>query len=130
MNWLKDSDFDSCCKLSKKELSSVECVRLTCYCVFDWAALNHHFGSLPANTAPAGFKCPNCSASLFPAENAVGPVVDALREKLKLVSWARVGLGLPLIEEENDEQNDNNNDSDSNRTWDAPDSFNPVNVSS
>jgi len=125
LNWLKDSDFNSCCSLSKKELSDVECVRLICYCVFDWAALNNHFASLPPTTAPAGFKCPNCAAPLFPAENQAGPVVDALREKLKLVSWARVGLGLPLIEEESEDTN--NNDSDSSRTWDAPDSFNPIN---
>ena len=94
--------------------------------VFDWAALNHHFASLPSNTAPAGFKCPNCATGLFPQENQAGPVVDALREKLKLVSWARVGLGLPLIEEEAEDAN--NNGSDTSKTWDAPDSFNPVNV--
>ena len=34
--------------------------------------------------------------------------------------------GLPLIEEESEDTN--NNDSDSSRTWDAPDSFNPINV--
>merc|ERR1711892_91141 len=125
LNWLKDSDLDSKCPLSKKEVTDVECVRLMCYCVFDWAALNHHFASLPSNTAPAGFKCPNCATGLFPQENQAGPVVDALREKLKLVSWARVGLGLPLIEEEAEDAN--NNGSDTSKTWDAPDSFNPVN---
>ena len=52
--------------------------------VFDWDALNKHFKSLPATTAPAGYKCPNCSAGVFPAENQAGPVADALREKLKV----------------------------------------------
>jgi hypothetical protein len=127
LNWLKDSDFDSSCPLSKKDLGSVECVRLMCYHVFDWNALNNHFAQLPPTTAPAGFKCPICSAGIFPAENQAGPVAEALREKLRLAPWARVGLGLPLIEEENEESENNNNDSDSNKTWDAPDTFNPVN---
>ena len=98
--------------------------------VFDWNALNSHFGQLPQTTAPAGFKCPSCSGPVFPSENQGGPVVEALREKLKLASWARVGLGLPLIEEENEDHDLNNNNSDSNKTWDAPDTFNPINVSS
>jgi len=96
--------------------------------VFDWNTLNNHFSQLPPTTAPAGFKCPICSAGIFPAENQAGPVAEALREKLRLAPWARVGLGLPLIEEEN-EETENNNNKDENKTWDAPDTFNPVNVS-
>jgi len=95
--------------------------------------LDKHFREYPPTTAPAGFKCPVSGSPLFPAENQAGPVADALREKLKTVSWARIGLGLPLIEEEQSEEQDgNNNESgtgDSNKTWDAPDTFNPVNVS-
>jgi len=126
LNWLKDSDFDNCCTLSGREFESVDTVRLLCYCVFDWDALNKHFKSLPATTAPAGYKCPNCSAGVFPAENQAGPVADALREKLKTASWARVGLGLPLIPE-GDEESDNNNSDSLSKTWDAPESFNPIN---
>ena len=95
--------------------------------------MDKHFREYPPTTAPAGYKCPVSGTPLFPAENQAGPVADALREKLKTVSWARIGLGLPLIEEEQSEEQDtNNNDSaggDSNKTWDAPDTFNPVNVS-
>merc|ERR1711990_695308 len=131
LNWLKDSDFSNTCPLSGRDLKSCDTIRLLSYHVFDWEALDKHFREYPPTTAPAGYKCPVSGTPLFPAENQAGPVADALREKLKTVSWARIGLGLPLIEEEQSEEQDtNNNDSaggDSNKTWDAPDTFNPVN---
>ena len=149
LNWLKDSDFSNTCPLSGRDLKSCDTIRLLSYRkyhfafqaysknvfsdVYDWEALDKHFREYPPTTAPAGFKCPVSGSPLFPAENQAGPVADALREKLKTVSWARIGLGLPLIEEEQSEEQDgNNNESgtgDSNKTWDAPDTFNPVNVS-
>lgn len=95
--------------------------------MFDWNALNQKFKELPATTAPAGYKCPSCSGPVFPADNQAGPVADTLREKLKTTSWARVGLGLPLIPEL-DEDNENNNSLNLTKEWDAPESFNPVNV--
>ena len=52
--------------------------------VFDWNALNAKFKELPQTTAPAGYKCPTCSGPVFPADKQAGPVVDALREKLKV----------------------------------------------
>ena len=94
--------------------------------VFDWNALNQKFKELPPTTAPAGYKCPVCGGPVFPSDNQAGPVADALREKLKTASWARVGLGLPLIPEV-DEEGDNNNQSQMN-AWDPPEGFNPVNV--
>jgi len=130
LEWLKDSDYSTKCPLSRKELADVECVCLMNYHVFDWNALNSHFAKLPPTTAPAGYKCPITGDPLFPAENQAGPVAEALREKLRQAPWARVGLGLPLIEEENEEleaNNDDKNNNDTNNTWDAPDTFNPVN---
>lgn len=52
---------------------------------------------LPSTTAPYGYTCPSCKAAMFPPPNLKGPVVNALREKLAGVNWARVGLGLPLV---------------------------------
>ena len=96
--------------------------------VFDWPALSQKFSEYPANTAPGGFLCPVCSGPVFPSENQAGPVAEALRERLKQASWARVGLGLPLIPELEEEKENNNNNSSFN-SWDAPETFNPVNVS-
>ena len=50
-----------------------------------WACLDAYARSLPADTAPAGFACPagpgcGCPAgSIFPPDNLVSPVADALR---------------------------------------------------
>ena len=65
--------------------------------VFHWACLNEAALQLPANTAPAGHRCPCCPAPLFPPANLVSPVADALRQQLQQVNWARAGLGLPLV---------------------------------
>ena len=54
---------------------------------------------LPADTAPAGYACPNCQDCIFPPEKLVSPVADALRQLLNDVNWARAGLGLPLLED-------------------------------
>lgn len=51
----------------------------------------------PLNTAPAGYACPSCSSSIFPASNLVSPVADVLRSVLANRPWAREGLGLPLL---------------------------------
>ena len=55
--------------------------------------------SLPADTAPAGYTCQICHECIFPPENLVSPVADALRKLLADVNWARPGLGLPLLED-------------------------------
>ena len=65
--------------------------------VFHWSCLDEFARHLPSNTAPAGYACPGCHTCLFPASNVVSPVVDALRELLSTVNWARAGLGLPLV---------------------------------
>jgi len=52
---------------------------------------------MPKNTAPAGFKCVYCETKIFPQLNQQGPIADQLREKLKTFSWARTGLGLPIL---------------------------------
>lgn len=102
LQWLQDSDYDPSCRLCGKHLtdeSSGPCVRLLCYDLFHWACLDNFARSLPSNTAPAGYGCPICHTNLFPAPNAVGPVIDNLKELLSKVNWARAGLGLPMIEE-------------------------------
>lgn len=65
--------------------------------LFHWSCLDRYERGLPANTAPAGFTCPVCNVGLFPPQKAASPVVDALRELLSKVNWARTGLGLPLV---------------------------------
>ncbi len=49
--------------------------------------LDKYARSLPPDTAPAGYTCFSCSSGLFPPDNLVSPVADALREKLKEVNW-------------------------------------------
>ncbi|KAF0301436.1 Zinc finger protein-like 1 [Amphibalanus amphitrite] len=98
LKWLEDSDCDPKCPLCKEDLKDHHCVRLTCYHVFHWSCLNAAALQLPANTAPAGYRCPCCPAPLFPPANMVSPVADVLREQLQKVNWARAGLGLPLLD--------------------------------
>lgn len=100
LQWLQDSDYNPTCELCRKDLAAENCIRLTCYHVYHWACLNHFARQLPSTTAPAGYKCPQCNACLFPPSNLVSPVADVLREKLSSVNWAREGLGLPLLSEE------------------------------
>lgn len=102
LQWLQDSDYNPICTLCNKNLSDEdcgECVRLTCYDVFHWFCVNKYAQQMPSNTAPAGYTCPCCKAGIFPAQNVVSPVAEALRQNLSKVNWARAGLGLPLIKE-------------------------------
>ena len=52
---------------------------------------------MPANTAPAGYTCPNCKDPIFPAGNVASPVAEVLRKHLANANWAKAGLGMPLV---------------------------------
>nr|CAG4647285.1 EOG090X0ASS [Megafenestra aurita]SVE92567.1 EOG090X0ASS [Megafenestra aurita] len=95
--WLKDSDYSSLCALCTTDLSQDDCIRLICYHVFHSKCLDTYCRQYPLNTAPAGYACPSCSSSIFPASNLVSPVADVLRSVLANRPWAREGLGLPLL---------------------------------
>lgn len=99
LNWLKDSDYNPDCQLCSKHLATGNVVRLLCYDVFHEACLDKFYRKLPPNTAPAGYKCQMCESNLFPAPNQAGKVIDQLKECLSKYNWARIGLGMPLIEE-------------------------------
>lgn len=99
LQWLQDSDYNPNCSFCDQELADEPCVRLICYHVFHWVCLDKFARSLPSDTAPAGYTCQTCSECIFPSENLVSPVADALRGLLSDVNWARAGLGLPLLEE-------------------------------
>ncbi|KAG6455441.1 hypothetical protein O3G_MSEX009236 [Manduca sexta] len=102
LQWLQDSDYNPICEICTKPLSEGECIRLTCYHVFHWACAESRYRSLPRTTAPAGYQCPSCATPVFPPPNLVSPVADVLKEKLAGVNWARAGLGLPLLSEDQD----------------------------
>lgn len=97
LHWLQDSDYNPVCTLCNGSLAEGDVVRLICFDVFHWGCLNSYASSLPTNTAPAGYTCPNCKAAVFPPENQVSPVADQLRKVLSTAPWARVGLGLPVV---------------------------------
>lgn len=99
LNWLKDSDYDPNCQLCNKPLYVGNVVRLLCYDVFHEACVDRYFKKLPGNTAPAGYKCSSCDMEVFPLPNQAGKVVEQMRSCLSKYNWARVGLGMPLIEE-------------------------------
>jgi len=99
LQWLQDSDYNPNCSFCDQELQDEPCVRLVCYHVFHWVCLDKYARSLPNDTAPAGYTCPICNECIFPLDNLVSPVADALRGLLSDVNWARAGLGLPLLEE-------------------------------
>ncbi|XP_055351084.1 zinc finger protein-like 1 [Paramacrobiotus metropolitanus] len=98
LNWLEDSGYDATCPFCHRALGDSECARLTCYHLFHWSCLNRYASQLPANTAPAGYKCYTCSQCIFPKGNLASPVADALRQQLETVNWGRAGLGLPLLD--------------------------------
>ncbi|XP_045502548.1 zinc finger protein-like 1 homolog [Colias croceus] len=102
LQWLQDSDYNPICEICTKSLADGECIRLTCYHVFHWECAESRYRALPRTTAPAGYQCPSCATPVFPPPNLVSPVADVLKEKLAGVNWARAGLGLPLLSEEQD----------------------------
>ncbi|CAK1550465.1 unnamed protein product [Leptosia nina] len=102
LQWLQDSDYNPICEICTKSLAEVECIRLTCYHVFHWECAESRYRALPHTTAPAGYQCPSCASPVFPPPNLVSPVADVLKEKLAGVNWARAGLGLPLLSDEQD----------------------------
>ncbi|XP_072929781.1 zinc finger protein-like 1 homolog [Epargyreus clarus] len=102
LQWLQDSDYNPICEICTKSLTEGECIRLTCYHVFHWECAESRYRALPRTTAPAGYQCPSCATPVFPPPNLVSPVADVLREKLAGVNWARAGLGLPLLSEDQD----------------------------
>lgn len=97
LHWLQDSDYNPVCTLCNGSLAEGDVVRLICFDVFHWGCLNSYAASLPTNTAPAGYTCPNCKSPVFPPEKQVSPVADQLRQMLASAPWARVGLGLPVV---------------------------------
>lgn len=97
VQWLQDSDYNPICLLCKDLLKEQPTIRLACYDVFHWSCLDKYASELPPNTAPAGYCCPKCKSGIFTPDNIVGPVVNALREKLQTVKWSRVGLGQPML---------------------------------
>lgn len=102
LQWLQDSDYNPICEICTKSLSEGECIRLTCYHVFHWTCAEGKYRALPRTTAPAGYQCPSCATPVFPPPNLVSPVAEELREKLAGVNWARAGLGLPLLSDDQD----------------------------
>ncbi|KRZ12787.1 Zinc finger protein-like 1 -like protein [Trichinella zimbabwensis] len=90
LSWLNDSDYNDSCYFCFKPLSSgdLETVRLLCLHLFHWDCLDKWALSLPANTAPAGYKCPECGERILPKSNQVSPVVDCLKKKLINAKWA------------------------------------------
>ncbi|XP_053908486.1 zinc finger protein-like 1 isoform X2 [Cuculus canorus] len=99
LQWLQDSDYSPDCPLCRCPLAARDTVRLVCYDVFHWSCLSGRARALPPRTAPGGHRCPTCGGPLFPPPNLEGPVATALRARLATATWARPGLGLPLIED-------------------------------
>ncbi|KRY57082.1 Papilin, partial [Trichinella britovi] len=100
LSWLNDSDYNDSCYFCFKPLSSgdLETVRLLCLHLFHWDCLDKWALSLPANTAPAGYKCPECGERILPKSNQVSPVADCLKNKLITARWAerRCNIKKPL----------------------------------
>jgi len=105
--WLTDSDFLPVCKICLQPLNFGTCIRFPCLHVFHIGCVNDKFKKFPKSTAPAGFKCPDCNEKIFPKLNSAGPLAEQVRDKLKEFSWARTGLGLPLLAMNKDEGDSN-----------------------
>ncbi|VDN23105.1 unnamed protein product [Gongylonema pulchrum] len=97
LSWLADSDYDTSCALCAAPFECKETVRLKY--LFHWECLDAWARRLPANTAPAGYKCQQCQDCIFPAPNQTSPTIERLRSMLQQANWARAGLGLSLLPE-------------------------------
>ncbi|CAG2107170.1 unnamed protein product [Medioppia subpectinata] len=125
LQWLEDSAYEPVCGLCRQDLSSQPTIRLLCYHIYHLSCLTQSANTLPANTAPAGYTCPACLKPIFPSQATNSPVVSALRRTLSDESWARIGLGMPLIESSNDASyTDLNQSSLSNQSLDMSSTFN------
>jgi len=109
LQWLEDSSFKAKCSFCQLNLSNEECVRLLCYHVFHWTCLNKYCSTLPPNTAPAGYTCPDCNIPIFPSSSTPSPIYMVLKKKLATTEWARIGLGLPISQQSIVSNNNNNN---------------------
>ncbi|RWS24878.1 zinc finger protein-like 1 [Leptotrombidium deliense] len=99
LNWLEDDSFNKSCSLCRQDLVAEECIRLVCYHLFHWSCLNKYASDMPSNTAPAGYTCPDCHKPIFPPSSAANtPISLNLRKLLSTAEWARVGLGLPIVD--------------------------------
>lgn len=105
--WLTDSEFLPVCKICLQPHTFGQCIRFPCFHVFHIGCVNDKFKKFPKSTAPPGFKCPDCNEKVFPKLNSGGPVAEQVRNKLKEFSWARTGLGLPLLATSNDDKSCN-----------------------
>ncbi|CAJ0939428.1 unnamed protein product, partial [Mesorhabditis belari] len=99
LQWLQDSDYDPNCALCETPLPGRDTIRLQCLHIFHWGCLDAWARNMPANTAPAGYKCPFCREALFPSTEQQSPLIEKLRLQLKEANWARVGIGLPILPE-------------------------------
>ncbi|XP_054153163.1 zinc finger protein-like 1 [Oppia nitens] len=119
IQWLEDSNHSPNCLLCDQQLSSEQTIRLTCYHIYHLNCLNGYANQLPSNTAPAGYTCPTCQKPMFPTSNANSPVINLFRKLLSDESWARVGLGMPVIESNDHSFQDLNQSSLSNVSMDS-----------
>ncbi|PAV69140.1 hypothetical protein WR25_05791 [Diploscapter pachys] len=99
LQWLTDSDYESTCGLCHHPLNESETIRLQCLHLLHWNCLNEWASNHPANTAPAGYRCPCCREKIFPASNQTSPLIEQLRAKLSQANWSRVAFGLPSLPE-------------------------------
>ena len=106
VSWLQDNDYNPNCSLCQRSLADTEdeTIRLTCYDLFHWSCLDEYFRSFPSHTAPDGYTCPTCHASIFPPSNLVSPVADHVRRKLATAHWAAhlpsLSSNEPLVHQE------------------------------
>ncbi|GMT09743.1 hypothetical protein PFISCL1PPCAC_1040, partial [Pristionchus fissidentatus] len=101
LQWLSDSDFDPNCTLCSSPMNNGDAptVRLQCFHVYHWGCVDEWARRLPANTAPAGYRCPQCQTAVFPKPNQTSLLIERLRATLAEANWARAGLGMQLSAE-------------------------------
>eukprot|EP00123_Amoebidium_parasiticum_P010981 comp20443_c1_seq1/m.25989 comp20443_c1_seq1/g.25989 ORF comp20443_c1_seq1/g.25989 comp20443_c1_seq1/m.25989 type:complete len:261 (-) comp20443_c1_seq1:317-1099(-) len=95
LQWLQDSEYESICTLCRGSLQEGDVVRLICYDVFHWECLDRQCRAMPANTAPAGYVCPTCTAQIIPQPDLQSPVAQVVRNRLTAVLWGKLSAGLP-----------------------------------
>eukprot|EP00116_Pleurobrachia_bachei_P005616 sb/3465878/ len=97
LKWLQDSEYVPNCRFCNDPLSAHPTIRLLCLHVFHKQCLTKYAQSLPATTAPGGYTCITCQEGIFPEPSNKSAIAEALRSGLATETWARPGLGLPVV---------------------------------
>ncbi|KAJ3077302.1 Zinc finger protein-like 1 [Podochytrium sp. JEL0797] len=89
LQWLQDSDYDAACQICHESLEQGDLLRLNCLDIFHRKCISELCEKLPETTAPAGYACPVCNASVIPPDNVNTQIAETVRVAFANAKWAQ-----------------------------------------